>query len=256
MTDLPTYVAAWQHSVTAVLALEPTDWDVPSDLPGWTAKDIVAHLVHLERALVVDEGNGPGGAVVPPDYTNAGVEALRGTPIEQLLADLTDLVARRTADLAELPEDASTPAPRSPAGAEWSWDTLLRNRVIDAWMHEQDIRRAVGLPGGLDSPGAHVTTHTFSFALPYVLGKKVAPPTGTVARLIVTGPVAFDSTVGIADDGKARPSTADPDVVLTMDTEAFIIRSGGRRGTEAIDVEIEGDADLGRRVLDAMTVTF
>jgi len=254
MTDLRTYVDAWHQSAQAVLELEPADWDVPTDLPGWSARDVLAHLVHLERVLVEGEPERSGGATVPSDYTNAGVDALRGVPVEQLRDDLRDLVARRAEVLAELP-DPQAKADRTPAGVEWTWDVALRNRAIDMWTHEQDIRRATGLPGGLDTLGAHVTTASFGAALPFILGRRAGAPAGSVVRWNVTGPVALDATIGIGEDGRARRTDAAPDVTLTMDTEAFTVLAGGRRGPDAVDVEVAGDTELGRRVLSAMTVT-
>ncbi len=254
MSDLQLYVDAWHQSAQSVLALDPEDWDVPTDLPGWTAKDVVAHLVHLERVIVEGESAPLGGAVVPGDYTNAGVAALREVPIDQLRADLADLVGRRLDALRELP-DPQAPATNTPAGVEWTWETALRNRAIDLWTHEQDIRRAVGLPGGLDSLGAHVVTATFSAALPFILGRKAKATAGSVVSWKVTGPVPVDATIGVSDDGRARPTDASPTTTLTMDTETFTILAAGRRGPSDVTVTIEGDPELAARVLGAMAVT-
>ncbi len=254
MTDLALYIDAWRQSADAVLDLDPQDWDVASDLPGWTAKDVLAHLVHLERVLVEGESEQVGGNAVPADYTNAGVVALRDVPVEQLRADLRDLVARRAEGLADLP-DPEAKAPVTPAGVDWTWDVALRNRTIDMWMHEQDIRRAVGLPGGLDSLGAQVTTATFSAALPYVLGRRAKAPAGSVVRWVVTGPVPVDATIGVGDDGRARRTDAEPDATLTMDTEAFTVLAGGRRGPDGVEARVDGDTELAQRVLAAMTIT-
>lgn len=254
MTDLKLYVDAWRESADAVLALQPDDWDVPTDLPGWTAKDVLAHLVHLERVLVEGEGEPVGGNAVPADYTNAGVAGLRGVPVEQLRADLRDLVARRAEVLVDLP-DPQAKAASTPAGVDWTWDVALRNRAIDMWTHEQDIRRAVGLPGGLDTLGAHVTTASFSAALPFILGRRAQAPAGSVVRWVVTGPVPVDATIGVGDDGRARPTDASPTTTLTMDTEAFNILAGGRRGPDRVEVHVDGDTELADRVLAAMTVT-
>ena len=46
-------------------------------------------------------------------------------------------------------------------------------------MHEQDVRRAVGRPGGLDSAPARHTADYLAESLGYVLGKKVGAPVGT-----------------------------------------------------------------------------
>lgn len=255
MTDLRPYVDAWHAAALAVLELDPDDWEVPTDLPGWTARDVLAHLVHLERVLVEGEPTVGGGATIPADYTNAGVEALRDVPVDELRTALADLVSTRAEALTDLPDPAA-PAINTPAGAQWTWETALRNRSIDLWMHEQDIRRAVGLPGGLDSPGATVTTYSLAFALPYVLGRKVGAAPGTVVRWIVTGPVSLDTTIGVGADGKARPTDDEPLATLTMDTETFAVLAGGRRGPEAVSVEVDGDPDLAARVLAAMAVTF
>lgn len=254
MTDLQLYVDAWHESARSVLALQPTDWDAPTDLPGWTAKDVVAHLVHLERVIVEGEPAIVGGSAVPGDYTNAGVDALRDVPIAQLLTDLTNLTARRLEMLQELP-DPQAAATNTPAGVQWTWDTALRNRAIDMWMHEQDIRRAVELPGGFDSVGAHVVTATFSAALPYILGRKAGAPAGSVVRWNVAGPVSVDAVIGVGEDGRARATDASPTTTLTMDTEAFVILAGGRRGPTGVHVSIEGDRELAARVLGAMAVT-
>ena len=173
---------------------------------------------------------------------------------EQLRADFADLVARRAESLAVLP-DPQAAAVNTPAGVEWTWEVALRNRVIDLWSHEQDIRRATGLPGGLDALGAHVTSATFAAALPYVLGRKAGAPAGSVVRWVVTGPVPLDTTIGVGDDGRARPTDAVPDATVRMDTEAFTVLGAGRRTPDAVDVEIEGDRELAERVLRAMAVT-
>lgn len=254
MTDLQLYVDAWRQSADAVLALEPDDWDLPTDLPGWTAKDVLAHLVHLERVLVDGEAGPAGGKAVPADYTNAGVAALREVEVEQLRADLRDLVARRAEQLTELP-DPNERAASTPAGVDWTWDVALRNRTVDMWMHEQDIRRAVGLPGSQDTLGAHVTTASFSAALPYILGRRAQAPVGTVVRWLVTGPVPVDATIGVGDDGRARATDAAPTATLTMDTEAFTVLAGGRRGPDGVEVQVDGDSELAGRVLAAMAVT-
>lgn len=254
MTDLAPYVQAWKSAAEAILSLDHDDWQIPTDLPGWTAHDVLAHLVHLERVILEGDSQTVGTNVVPADYTNAGVEALRDVPTAQLRSDLADLIRLRSADLIELP-DPNAPATNAPANANWTWETALQNRAIDMWMHEQDLRRAFDIPGGLDSLGAHVTTLTFASALGFVLAKKAGAKPGTVVRWLVTGPVAVDSTIGVGDDGRARPTDQPAEVTLTMDTEAFALLTGGRRGRESVSVQVAGDAALGEQVLAAMTLT-
>lgn len=262
MTLLPTYVEGWRLAATAVIDLAPTlderELDLPTDCPGWSVRDVIAHLAHLEHVLTQPPEPISDEVTVVSDYTEAGVEARRGTPIADVVDELRTAVEHRAAALETLPEDPSAPAPVTPGGVPWSWDTLLRNRCIDVWVHEQDIRRAIDRPGNLGSPGAHVVSHSFAAGMTYVLGKKVGALVGTSALWQVTGEVPFTVGAVIGDDGRAHRDDAidDPDVTLTMSTEAFTVLAAGRRTPDQVAVDVEGDADLGARILAAMTLTF
>ncbi len=189
-------------------------------------------------------------------YTEQGVVARRGRTPDEIINEIrSSATARHTALLADPPTDASARPGRTPGGAPWTWETLLRNRPLDVWMHEQDIRRAVGRPGGLDSPAAtHVADH-LAESLGLVLARRVAAPPGTTVVLAVDGsePKAF----GVTDAGRGErlPEVpADPTVRLQLDRESFIVLAGGRRRPTG-DVRIEGDEALGRQLLDQLAVT-
>ncbi len=263
MSTLQTYVDAWSESAHAVLDLTDEiaehEWMLSTDLAGWTVHDVVAHLAHLEAVLagqVADTEVDATAAGVTTTYTQAGVEARRGHGTSDVVAELRAAVAAREAVLTELPDDPRTPADRTPGSAPWTWETLLRNRVVDMWCHEQDLRRALGRPGGLDSSAARVTAGTFAAALPFVLGKKVAPPAGTSVVWDVTGEIPFDVGATIDDDGRAVPEAPDtPTLRLRLSTETFCLLGAGRRRPEDLAVEADGDAELAGVVLSAMSVT-
>lgn len=259
------YVQGWRDSSASILELLPTltddDWALPTDCPEWTVKDIAAHLAHLEDELVTGETaySDPGASAVASAYTRHGVEARSAKTPAEHIAEFSDAVAIRSRALRDLPDDPDTPAPSTPGGIDWSWDTLLRNRCIDVWVHEQDIRRAVGRPGGLDSVGAQVTTTAFKMAMPFVIGKKVRPSPGTTIGWHVTGQVPFDLAVAVGEDGRAKPAEIAPDdldVLISMSSEHFTILSAGRRTADRLDVRVTGDVDLGGSVLASMPVTF
>jgi uncharacterized protein (TIGR03083 family) len=261
---LETYVRGWHESAQAVLGLaaelDQADWSRQTDCEEWTVKDVVAHLAHLETELCRDEQNtyvSGGGSDVVSDYTAIGVEARRDRTPAEVVAELAASVELRADRLGHLPEDASAPAPVTPGGVAWSWDTLLRNRAVDMWVHEQDIRRATGRPGGLGSTGAQVTVMTFSFAMPYVLGKRVKPPAMSTVRWDVTGETPIELVVRVGEDGRASAieTLDEPSATLRMSTEAFTVLCAGRRSPAQVDVAIDGDTELGRATLTAMAIT-
>ena len=263
MTMLETYVRGWHESAEAILALaaelDTAEWARPTDCEKWTVKDIVAHLAHLESELCHTEQNThekSAGTDVVSAYTEKGVEARRDHTPEELVAELASAVKLRASRLADLPDDPSAPAPVTPGGVQWSWDTLLRNRAIDVWVHEQDIRRATGRPGGMGSTGAHVAVMAFSFAMPYILGKRVQPPAMSTVRWDVEGETPLQLAVRVGADGRASAieTLDEPSVVLTMSTETFTVLTAGRREPDQVEVTIDGDEALGRATLAAMAI--
>ena len=134
--------------------------------------------------------------------------------------------------------------------------TLLRNRPLDVWMHEQDIRRAVDRPGGMDSPAARHTAEYLAEGLGYVLAKRVGAGPGTTALLELDGSAPFAFEVNDAGRGvRLDASPASPSVTLRMEREAFIRLAGGRCEPEPGTVVVDGDRDLAGRILDAMATT-
>ncbi|QNN54258.1 maleylpyruvate isomerase family mycothiol-dependent enzyme [Nocardioides mesophilus] len=263
------YVDVWAGCVDDVVALlrdlSPEDWDRPTDLAGWDVRAVAAHLAHLESELA---GRAQDRVEVPElehvltplaRYTERGPIARRDWPVDRIVEELADSAAQRLTELrADPPTDGSATAPRTPAGIGWSWTTLLSNRIVDVWMHEQDLRRALDRPGGLDTPGAAHTVDTFLRAFGYVVGKRVAPPAGTTVVLQVTGAQARAAAVEVGADGRGVPlpeAPEQPTVRLRMDTEAYVVLSGGRRAADRVPVEVDGDPDLAARVLAALPVT-
>ena len=76
------------------------------------------------------------------------------------------------------------------------------SRVFDCWMHEQDIRDAVGMPGHGDGPCAAVALAEAADALGYIVGKRAAAPDGAAVTIELTGPEHV--TWHVLVDGRAR----------------------------------------------------
>lgn len=261
------YVDAWWASVQDFLALleelDPGDWSAPTDLAGWDVKAVASHTAHLESLLAGGPEEQAEVADLPHitgpmgQFTEIGVITRRGTEPAAIVDELRARTAERRAALAaEPPTDAAAPAPGIFGMIGWSTGTLLRNRPLDVWMHEQDVRRAVGRPGGMDTVGAQHSTDYLVEAFGFVVGKRVAPPVGTTAVLAVAGsePIAVE----IGEDGRGRTLAAVPErptVRLDMDRESFVVLAGGRRAAAAGAVHVAGDAALGQRIVERLATT-
>jgi len=270
VSRLQLYVQGWREAAADLRAvadeLDARDWDRPTDCPGWSVRDVLAHLVAIEEHLAgidtpeVPAGERSTGRVVTAAWTQVGVDARRDRPVAGLLADLDAALAAREQQLRQelaAAEPAGRPA-RLPAGLAWDWDTLLRNRAIDMWVHGQDIRRAVERPGGMDNAGAAVTLGAFAMALPFVIGKLVRPPAGASVVFELSGAQSATIAVGIDDQHRGvqlSESPAEPTVRLAMDAETFAALAAGRRDPVTAEVTVHGDPDLARRTLASMAVT-
>jgi uncharacterized protein (TIGR03083 family) len=271
VTDLRERVDLWRRACSDLLALARTvddlSWDFPTDLPGWSVHDVMAHCSALECELAGDE---PLPADVDPDaphiqnargvYTEQGVAARRGYGRQQLIEEFEEAVHRRGGLLdAEPLDDPSGTPPITPGAIEWDWGTLLRNRIVDIWVHDQDIRRAVGKPGDQDTLAAAFVQDVFGRAMPYVLAKRAGADPGTSLIVDITGPVPALYAVQVNADGRGVPADeadVEPTARLTMSTETFAMLAAGRRDPHQLPVTVAGDAALADRVISDMVVTW
>ena len=269
MTDqaeLSGYIDIWWQAIddfTTLLEEVPAEqWSTPTDLAGWDVRAVVAHIAHLEAILAggpeeAAEVGEPTHVTGPMGlYTEIGVVTRRDASPDELISEIRSAAtARHTARLSHPPTDGSARPEPIFGGLGWDWRLLLRNRPLDVWMHEQDVRRAVGRPGNLDSPAARHTVDYLAQSLGFVLAKRVGAAAGTSAVLEVEGhePVAFEVDEGRRGRPLAPP--ADPTVRLRTDREIFTLLAGGRRSPEPGAITIEGDQELGRQIVEMLAVT-
>ena len=261
------YVEVWWQAVedfTALLEETPAAlWSTPTDLPGWDVHAVAAHTAHLEGVLAgaseesIDVGAPDHARSLMGLYTEQGVVARRDRTPDELITEIRrSATIRKTALLADPPTDAAAKPDRIFGGIGWDWNTLLRNRPLDVWMHEQDVRRALGRPGGLDSPAAAHTAAYLVESMGYVLAKRVGAAPGTTLVVDVAGQPVSAFAVGEDGRGTLLPGPpAEPTVSLAMDRETFVLLAGGRREPADGAVTVTGDSDLAARVLDLLAVT-
>jgi uncharacterized protein (TIGR03083 family) len=255
----------WASIVTACGQVGAGQWDRTTDCPGWTVKDQLSHLIGIERMLLGDPAP-PDLTQVPAHVTNsfgeineAWVAARRTVPGAEVLAEFVETTNRRIDALVAMPAAKFDEIGWSPVG-QVPYREFMETRVLDSWAHEQDIRRALDRPGGRNGVGEATTLDRCEQTMPYVVGKRVAPPDGSSVLFAVTGVLGRHITVvvggGRASLAGAGATTGPPTVTLGMDQETFWRLGFGRVAPTDVlatgQVRIEGDVALGHRVLESM----
>lgn len=241
--------------------LTEAQWDTPTDLPGWTVKDNLSHLVAIERSLhglartehrAADLGNvrNPIG-----EANEHEVDARRSLTGAAVLAEWDEITAQRLGVLRSAGDDYFDAPAMTPTGPGTVAD-FLSIRVLDCWVHEQDMRRAVGVPGHLSGAAAEHTVDRLIRTVPIVVGKRAATPEGGAVVIDITGGVTRHIVCEVTGGRAAlvgSPSN-EPLATITLDTEAFLVLATGRRSADDVTAGVSGDTELAGRVLGAMNM--
>ncbi len=272
--DVAGLIDAWESSAIsfATLAGELTDeqWATPSRVPGWSVGDVVAHVASIEAELAgrPDPAHQPNYEALPHaagsptgPYTEIGVDLRRTRSRDEVVAELTGLIEPRAAQWRAGSMDPDAPF-TGPAGWQLTVAKMLRMRCFDTWVHEQDIRQPLGLPGSEKSPGAWVSAGQVAGALPALWGRNVKAEPGQTLLVEVRGPdddsVAFTRFTGIGPDGRGIDlplgEAENADLIVRgqwMELEPAV--TGRVDGTEAT-LTVTGDGDLAARFLRGMNI--
>ena len=259
----------WGDITSLCDGLTDEQWALPTDCPGWSVQDNVAHMIGTERMLMGEQPDAPpvdDAAHVRNDIGKAneqwisGYRALTG---KEVLDEFRAVTARRLEALRAMSAgdwDREGFTPEGPG----PYRQFMAIRVFDCWYHDQDIREALGEPGYLDGPVADLSLARIPpKGLPYVVGKKAGTPPGSTVVFEVGGLPPLVAAVQVPPEGRAVLLDAAPAIAtvsLTMDRRTFARLAGGRwngdRARSAKGLRIEGDRDLGNRIVDNMAFTI
>ena len=257
----------WGSIDAACTGLDEAQWKTPTDLPGWSVQDNLVHISAIESSIL----GRPAPDHLPPQLDHVKnevgqrnevwVDSRRSWSGADALAEFREVTAARLAQLrgsSKADFDAESWTPAGPGTVR----DLLPFRIFDSWAHEQDIRRAIDQPCDFSSRVGELSFERVVNALPYVVGKKVAPPDGTVVVFDVVGSRPMTIAVGV-DGGRAKPLPTPPEdatVTLSMDAQTLACLGLGRWDPSAAlddrQVTITGDAKLGRSIVEQMNFMF
>jgi hypothetical protein len=147
----------------------------------------------------------------------------------------------------------------SPEG-ERPYHRFQETRVVDSWIHLQDIRDALLEPADDHGPGEEIVLNRFEAALPYVLGKRAHAPDGTLVRINLSGRLARTVLLGV-QDGRAsalETSAEQPDLELSTAVALFWRRAAGRISADAFlrasATDVRGDEELAVALAEGLAI--
>lgn len=242
------------------------DWLVETCLPGWTVKDQLSHMAGTERML---SGETPPAADISSAEhlrndigrsNEVWVEANRPLSGPEVLQIFETVTAARLAALDAMTQ-ADFDAPSwTPAGPNETYGRFMRIRHFDCFMHENDIRQALGVPERADPEHVRSSLDEVATALGYIVGKRARLPSGTSVKIELTGPaastylVAVEERANLVDRLESPPTTT-----LRLSSMLFLRLTGGREDASphlGNGIEITGDADLGTRLATNLAFTI
>jgi uncharacterized protein (TIGR03083 family) len=252
-----------------LMALEPQASAGATSCPGWSVKDIVAHVLGDDYGILArerDDFRGPESARSSSwedvvrfvnQRNEAWVAAWRRTSPRLLIELLASSGPALWDHYRGLDPDELGP-PVSWAGDRPAPNWLrMAREYTERWVHQQQIRDATGTPGLREARWVGPLLDTFAHSLPVAL-RDIEAPEGTAVEVAATGEGGGRWTVArrgggwrLTDETSGRPSS-----IVTVDVETL-----WRLYTKAIDrdaaharARLEGDERLGSAVLAARAI--
>jgi uncharacterized protein (TIGR03083 family) len=254
--------ATWDAIDRVVDELPDAQWDRSTSLPGWTVHDVVAHVIGTESML---QGVGTPEADVDVStlkhvrndigvLNERWVRKLRGLSHAELLERFRATTAERREALSAMGEAQWHGLTATPAGPD-SYGRFMRVRIFDCWMHEHDVREAVGRPSrdvGFAGADSRLALDEIAASMGFVVGKLGRAPEGSRVRLELTGPLS--RTINVSVDERAKVvddfDGAEPTATITLDGLLFTRLVGGRTTVDHSAISYGGDETVGKRIVE------
>lgn len=242
--------------MASLRALTPADWDRAA-VPGWTVRDLTAHLLGdcCGRLARDRDGHREGPAPAPGETLEAFIHRVNQEWVDALtrvspatLTDTLELVGGQVARFFESSDPGAPSLGVSWAGADPApmWLDSARE-LTEFWTHRQQLRHAVGQDTDDDPRLLGTVLDTFMRALPHTL-RAVDAPAGTQLQVHVHGPGGgtWTATATGTRWSLAEPDAGRPAARLHLDPEtAWRLCSRGLPPEAALGrARVEGSREL------------
>ena len=255
----------WNSIDTLLRPQPPEVYDAPTPCPGWSVRDVLSHLLGFEemvRGAPVPEFSGawPSHVRNPLGELNeAFVSAHRHEAGLDVLDQFREASRRSLVALRTLDDAAWDKVGWSPEG-ERPYHRFQETRVLDSWIHLQDIRDALGEPEDDHGAGEEIVVNRFEGVLPFVIGKKMKVPEGSLVQINLTGRLARTILIAVLDGRAAslEHSEKNPDLELTTPVALFWRRGAGRISAEsflgATATDVRGSRDMAQSFAENLAI--
>ena len=250
-------LATWKSLNSLCENFGESQWKTMTACPGWSVQDTLSHLISIEK---MNRGDKPTEHQAAPreyvknkigEFNEHEVDARRNSSGAQIFAEWKEVVETRTKQLLEA-DDAFFDAPVMMPTGPGTVGQFLSIRVLDCWVHEQDIRRALSLPGHESGSAAEHTIDRLLRTLPIVIGKRAATPEGDSVRFVISGPVHRELFITMTN-GRAAIVDGQPAKIrttFTTDSNTFLALATGRSTAHESSGKwsSSGDVELAERI--------
>lgn len=245
-------------SVALLTALDEPDWELPCLVP-WRVRDVVTHLIALDDAArtgrLLPLLRGASGRADVERWNDQVVRAAEEATPAVLLAEL-QRAGERLAGRAQRIPALVWRLPLRTVFGHHPLHFLLARRVLDEWVHSVDVARACDLPPA-PVVAADVLAGAVLDALPALMLPQLELTAGVVRLVVSTGAVGADGeheprrtwALDFARRHYGPRVTALPDATVRLHAGALALLVEGRPPEGYGPVVVDGDEDLGERLL-------
>jgi len=241
--------------------LTEEQWKTDTDCPGWTVQDNISHLIGIERMLLgkpSTEHRAPKFDYIKNpigEHNEHEIDARRSLSGSEVFTEWQATVEERANQLRQADAEYFARPMMMPTGPGTLGD-FLDIRILDIWIHDQDIRRALGLSGNHGGPCAEHTIDRLIRTLPIVVGKRAATPEGKSVAIIITGAVERTIYISVIDGRAKIVSNAPHDLLceLSLDSTAFTALATGRKNATEVNWTSTGDITLANSIVSQLNM--
>jgi uncharacterized protein (TIGR03083 family) len=243
---------------------EPETWEQPSACEGWWNRDVMAHLgaqdtlaaqlVAGEDPVELDEYRATlGGAELSVDGFNAfTVNRRAGLPVREVLTLWGRAADSFLGHVARIDDEGWVSTRVSWFSGEIGVRYLVQSRIVEWWLHGEDMRATNGLGPQIQHWPIHLTCDLGIRMLPWALARAGYEFPGATLLVDLEGAGGGRWHWGLAA-GEVPPQDKEPDAAISGRAPQFALVAGRRLPADEVldsgNLVVGGDVELGTLIL-------